>query len=238
MFDEILESLKPYLSIQVLASTNAESQVDASTELTNLFSTLMVQDLAQDDDIPEDIDSDDRSQATITGRQRYIPEVDPDSELKMKFFCLIEDAEKIFLHISEIYGGGYGVSVPPGHPAVAATLAEAAIVLIGQRETVLREEIADTGSGFSPSIAYNPLERLWLPSILLRDVSQKRCDEGADYRIGIKPLRFRVPNHMPNSPQGPLLLESERYELYNNLDTSLIQFMLDLNLETVSWSSL
>ena len=60
MFDEILESLKPYLSIQVLASTNAESQVDASTELTNLFSILMVQDLAQDDDIPEDIDSDDQ----------------------------------------------------------------------------------------------------------------------------------------------------------------------------------
>lgn len=229
MLSEVLQLIKDHVKVDKLARAVAEKDTAIPCPFGGLFDSLTVEDVLDDTETPTPHIS-----TPHKARERYTPKVDSLSMIRMEFFCLLEDSENLFEYIRQsVVGEGNFIAIED--QVVASLLTEAAVVIIGQREQDWLDSLAKEETRYIPVLATGPLDRFWLPSVSLEDVSEARMAYRDIYRLPIKQLRDRVPNIQPGaSPAAPPLLEPWRYALYEELDSRLVRYMLDLNLESVS----
>jgi hypothetical protein len=215
---QVVQLLSPCVRRQSGVQKNsAAGDADQSIKLSNLFSLLEVNDAATLEDLFEDgAEAEDIpinvSHSSPTD-EIYEPEVDPEDELRFRWFVFLESLNSLKEKVIDTYKI---VGSEKLHPSIAAFIAEAAIGLAEKEHQSLNSlaqslEIADLPYLMESSDVFHQT----LESIVDIGLTRK---QHTGYVLPVQHLHLRKASEMPNDRW----CEEEKF---------LVQYFMDLNLE-------
>lgn len=112
--------------------------------------------------------------------------------------------------------------------AVASFLTSAALVLVGQWEKEIIQEVQDTDQDTTITIATEAQEPMFVALTMLKAVAKEHATIGKGYLTGLKPLNIRQPGEKFG-------LNNDKYKKMVDMDIIGIQLMIKVQLESVSY---
>jgi hypothetical protein len=211
ILEESAEYIKKIAQVQQVASASSLDSKLMDTTLANLFGSLNFIEEAEEEEphiAPAEITE------TYKPKKLFVIKVDKASDIRLQRHFLLEQAAKEGQYLQMLWDKSDQGEV---HPALAAFLTEAAIELFGEKERELVEQASEIGGSIVSEIDpdfHSPIE---MALISLRDIRAAR-QIYPGYTFPLAPL---IERH-------PYIQHAQALQA----DTFLVQFMMDLGLET------